>query len=179
MLFVGMLTGTWPYQVLMGSIKPMAGEWGLVALMGMAIGIAAAGNATGRIVWGMTLDRLGYLRTHRLAQILAVAATLLMLTAGRSGPVFVLCAVLIGACYGSNFAIFPATVAKLYGVEHIGAVYSWIMTAQAIAALGAMLNGFLRDLTGSYLPGLATTVAMAIAGLIACAILARPPRPEQ
>jgi len=172
-LFVGMLGGTFPFLLVMANAKPIATDFGIGLATVLAVPAMAVGNAAGRIVWGYALDRVGTRRAVRAAQvIMLLSAAGLMACRGR--PAFFLAAAAgIGFCYGSNFAIYPATVARIYGAHRIGSVYPLVMVAQGISSSGPALAGCLNDLAGSYVPGMAVGAGVAAAGLIVSVLLAR------
>ena len=174
-LFVGMFTGAFPYLVVMGNAKPLALDFGLGdSLAALAIGVIAIANASSRVFWGLTVDRVGPRRAMLTSQALAVAALIVLLTAGRHWPAaFVLSIMGIGFCYGSNLAIYPATITGIYGVHVLGSIYPFIIAAQGIASLGTTTNGFLKDATGSNIPGLLLALSVAVAGGGACVFLTR------
>lgn len=166
-LFAGMLFGTLPYLVVMGSVKPLSTSFGIgSAVAAMAISVVAAGNASGRIAWGFFVDRLGPRRAMLAAQSGMLGSILVLIFAGPAHTAAFLVATFgVGFCYGSNFSIYPATVSRLYGSHVLGSVYPFVMAAQAISSFGPTVNGALFDHTGSYLPGLAVTAVLAAAGI--------------
>lgn len=168
-LFLGMLCGTLPFLVVMGSAKEMARAFGIGEAALFCIGVMAAGNAIGRVFWGVTTDRLGSRHSMFLALSLLSALVLVLAFFGRLHPaVFLAAAAGIGFCYGSNFAIYPSAVSHLYGTHVLGTVYPLIMFAQGISSFATSLNGKLVDVTGSYLPGLMVSLGVAAAGIVAC-----------
>ena len=174
-LCAGMFTGTLPFLVVIGNAKPLAHDLGLSAsLAAIAISVLALGNAIGRIGWGWALDRLGSRRVMLSAQLMAIGCMVMLMTLGGLAPIAFFAAIFgVGLCYGSNFAIYPATVAKLYGAHVLGSVYPFIMLAQALSSFGAAANGALKDATNSNYPGLLFATGVAVAGHIACVILSR------
>ncbi len=173
-LFAGMFFGTFPYLLVMGSVKPMGAAFGIGAAAAWAITAVAGGNTAGRVFWGVFVDRMGPRVSMLAAQTIMLASLLLMGLAGSLHPaIFLLAAAFIGFCYGSNFAIYPSTVSRLYGARVLGSVYPFIMAAQGIASMGATINGVLRDRTGSYIPGLIMAVALTLAGLCVSVVLTR------
>ena len=173
-LFAGMFTGTLPFLVVMGNAKPLALDFGLEALAAVAISVLAIGNASGRIFWGLAIDRIGPRRSMLAAQALVIASMAILILLGRVAPaLFFISLFGVGFCYGSNFAIYPATVTRLYGVQFLGSVYPFIMAAQAISSFGSTANGLLKDAVGSSYPGLLLALTLATAGSIVCWILSR------
>jgi len=174
-LFVGMFTGTLPFLVVMGNAKPLALDFGLEhGLAATAIATLAIGNALGRIFWGVFVDRTGPRRSMHSAQAVMIVSLTLLIGLGRLTPAVFLASVFgVGFCYGSNFAIYPATVTRLYGVHVIGSVYPFIMAAQAISSFGPAVNGLLKDATGSGYPGLFFALSLAMCGSAVSIFLSR------
>ena len=175
-LFVGMLCGTLPYLVLIGNIRPIAAAWQVGAAVGLAIPALALGNAAGRVFWGAVVDRAGTRATVRAAQITAVVAVALVPFTGGRAWLFLPALAGVGFCYGSNFAIYPATIARVYGVEWLGSVYPWIMLAQGVSSFGPTIAGFLNDRTGRLTCGMALAAAVAVIGLVSGILLGRRQR---
>jgi hypothetical protein len=106
------------------------------------------------------------------AHVLAIVAMVMLIAFGGLTPVtFFLSIFGVGFCYGNNFAVYPATAVRLYGVHVLGSVYPFIMAAQTIASFAPTANGLLRDATGSNYPGLIFVLVTVVAGAIACRIL--------
>ena len=172
-LFTGMLCGTFPYLLVMGNVRSIAAAWDAGFAIALGIPAMAIGNSAGRIFWGYVLDAVGTRTAMRSAQgIMILSAIGLILSKGHP-PAFALAAAGIGFCYGSNFAIYPGTVARVYGAHLLGSVYPFVMAAQGISALGPALGGFLNDLTGNPLAGLSVGAGVAVAGFSVCTLLAR------
>lgn len=174
-LFAGMFTGTLPYLVVMGNAKPLALDFGLTErLAALAIGALALGNTFGRLFWGVVIDRIGPRRSILIAQAIVLGALLVLIALGAAvTPIFFLSIFVIGFCYGSNFAIYPATVARLYGAHVLGSVYPLIMLAQAFSAFAPTVNGALKDATGSPYPGLVFALVVTLAASALCFFLSR------
>ena len=174
-LFAGMFTGTFPFLVVMGNAKPLALDFGLApAVAALAISVLALSNALGRIGWGLAIDRIGPRHAIAAAQGVVIVSLIALITLGSRTPVAFFVGLFgVGFCYGSNFAIYPATVTKLYGAHVLGSVYPFIMAAQAISSFGPAANGWLKDVTASNYPGLALSLAVAVAGSITCLMLSR------
>jgi len=102
-----------------------------------------------------------------------LAGLTMLLTAGRSMPLFFVAVAAIAFCYGSSFAIFPATVARLYGVHVLGSIYPFIMMAQGLSSTAPLLNGAFYDRTHSYIPGLCVALGVTVVGVSACQLMAR------
>jgi OFA family oxalate/formate antiporter-like MFS transporter len=180
-LFVGMFTGTLPFLLVMGNAKPLALDFGFPeALAAMAVPVLAVGNAFGRGFWGLVIDRVGPRGSMLGAQGIMILAMVVLITWGdRTAAAFFGSTLAIGFCYGSNFAIYPATVSRLYGVHLFGSVYPFIVASQGISSLASTVNGLLKDATGSNLPGLGFALTVAVAGSVTCVVLTRPVAEEK
>jgi OFA family oxalate/formate antiporter-like MFS transporter len=174
-LFAGMFFGTLPYLVVMGAVKPLGAAFAIgPAAAAMAISTVALGNAVGRITWGQAVDRLGPRTAMIAAPSLMFAGVLTLILAGRlHAGLFLGSVSLIGFCYGSNFAIYPSTVVRLYGVGVFGSVYPFIMAAQGFSSLAPTFNGMLHDRTGSYIPGLVMAALLGAVGILTVTLLMR------
>ncbi len=175
-LFVGMLTGTVPFLLVIGNAKPLALDCGLPeALAAVTITVLAVGNALGRGFWGIVVDRVEPRYAMFGAQALALLAVAALIVWGRgTTAVFFASTFIIGFCYGANYAIYPAMVSRLYGVHLFGSVYPFVMASQVISSLAPTVNGLLKDTTGSNLPGLFFALAVALVGSVSCLLLTRP-----
>ncbi|MFB3892814.1 MAG: MFS transporter [Phycisphaerae bacterium] len=174
LLFVGMFVGTYPYLTVMYNAEKI-GEWFRVdsAAILMAISVVAVGNAAGRVFWGYIMEKIGTRASMLAAQAVAVVSMIAMLAWGSGSAVFLAAGVGVGFCYGSNFVIFPATIARQYGAHVLGSIYPLVMFAQGMSSFGPTVNGFFFDKTHSYLPGLWIALAVPAAGMAATAWLGR------
>ena len=141
-------------------IVPFARDQG-VSLAGASLALTAygIGSFAGRLLSGVTSDRLGTLTTIRTAYIaMTLAMVVLVWVPSR--------AAMLGsmAAFGAGFAAADTMVAKVipdvFGLRAIGAIMGVLTLGwRAGAALGPAAAGFLFDLTGSY------TVAFGVAPL--------------
>lgn len=171
-LCVAMFCGTLPGLLISGNLKPLGLSFGLPAVTAaLSISAFAAGSGGGRIVWGLLADRLGC-RRAALLSLAAIAASPLLLLAGRTEATFLAAALLAGFCYGSSFAIYPAQVAELWGARVMGTVYALVMVAHGLAAeAGPGTAGLLFDLTDSFAPALVLAAGSAAVGWVAYRVL--------
>ncbi len=172
-LVLSMLCGTFPYLIIMGRARLLPADMGMLPVAAMAIPMLSIGSASGRIGWGFILDRIGQRRTMLAAQTVMVTAVACLFTLGAASTwVFLPALFLIGSCYGSCFAIMPATVARQFGTHLMGTIYPLIMFGQALSSLGQPINGYLVDTFHSPYPGLGLGLGMAACGLVVTWILA-------
>ena len=154
-------------------VKPIAAAWDVGTVVLLAIPAVAAGNAAGRIFWGHMLDRIGTRRAMRGAQFSMLFGMSAIIFASGHPLLFLIAAMAIGFSYGSNFSIYPGTIARIYGPHVLGSVYPFVMLAQGFSSSGPATAGFLNDLTGSYLAGLCVGLGVALVGLVISIVLHR------
>lgn len=173
-LAAGIFTSTLPGLMIVSPLKAMGESFGVWAGSAvLAVSALAVGNASGRIAWGFIFDRLGRRRSTMTLQALIAASVAVLLAPALAplGPAaraaaFIAAAAFVGFCYGGCFAVYPGSVAQLYGPEIMGTVYPMVLFAHGISAIfGPYLGGLARDLTGSFVPALAVSLAVALAGL--------------
>jgi len=169
LILLGMFSGTFAGLLIIGNLKPMMLAAGLEeAIATLCISVFAAGNITGRVLWGQISDRLSPWKTILAAKLIFIfAITLLMMTGSDSALVLVAC-FSVGLGFGSCFVIYAAAVADLYGVKLFGKLYPLVFAAYGLAALtGPQTGGWLADFSGSYIWGMATgTTLIIISGFL-------------
>ena len=110
------------------------------ALAAAGVSIIAVGSTLGRTIWGFCSDKLGRYNTLIIMAgcvgllgfcgFLCVKLSLLV-------P-FIVCAVLIAACYGGSMGVYPALTADVFGQRHNGINYGIMFTGFAVAAFLAL-----------------------------------------
>jgi OFA family oxalate/formate antiporter-like MFS transporter len=102
---------------------------GAAAVMAVAIL-----NSLGRIVWGKISDNYG--REKTLMMIFSLCgATMLLLNAFTSYPLFLIGVAIIGFCFGGFLALYPAITADYFGTKNVGANYGLVFTAYGAGGL--------------------------------------------
>jgi sugar phosphate permease len=112
-----------------------------------------------------------------------LAATGALLTLGivlmlgiRSAAQGYLAASVFGFGLGALLTLLPIAWADYFGRTHFGAIRGIALSAQVLAqAVGPLLSGVLRDMTGNYRLALQSFAALAALSIVA-ALLARQPR---
>ncbi|MGD0088401.1 MAG: OFA family MFS transporter [Planctomycetota bacterium] len=115
------------------------------------VAFLAVGNASGRILAGMLSDRIG--RRGTMLIVFVFQAVLMFALPQISGmeygtafTVFVVLAVLLGANYGANLTVFPATTKDYFGLKNFGVNYGWVFTAWGVGAVVlAQISGKVYD----------------------------------
>jgi MFS family permease len=102
------------------------------------------------------------------------ASTLVMLTV-RTTPQAFLGAGLFGFGVGGVLTLLPLAWADFFGRANFGAIRGIALSAQVSAqAVGPILSGTLRDLSGSYVRSLECFAVLSILSVIVALVLRRP-----
>lgn len=137
------------------------------------LSLVLLGSITGRLLMGWLADR--WAKKHVMLLIYSiVAATIPLLLFADSWTVLHLFAVLFGIGLGGDYMIIPLMAAELFGVQRLGRVMGFVLTADGVAeALSPMLVAAIRDRAGTYRPGFLLLMALAAIGAAAVAMLPR------
>ena len=147
MYFAGSAAGLTYISVAQGLGKKALGEWAFLAVV-----VLAVGNAGGRVLAGMISDRIGRPWTLFGAFVVQAGAlfALYLSKGGASVPVLMVILVLVGANYGANLALFPASAKEFFGLKNFGMNYGVLFSAWGMAGLVMpWVNGKITDITGS------------------------------
>jgi MFS family permease len=106
-----------------------------------------------------------------------LALSALLMTRIASAADGTLAAAVFGLGIGGILTLLPVAWADYFGRENYGAIRGLALSAQVLAqAIGPLLAGALRDITGDY--GLSLNCFAVLAGVsVMVALAARPPRP--
>jgi len=142
----------------------------LVALM-------AIGNAGGRLIAGSFSDRIGRIRTM---QIFTVLQMLLMFAMPSLNSVALLvpAAILIGACYGSNLALFPSITKDFFGLKNFGVNYGLVFTSWGVGSILAVVSGIIHKRTGSFDNAFYLSGGLLVASIAITFLIKKPAKPE-
>ena len=156
-------------------LVPFAKSVGLPATAAtLTLLIAAAGNASGRILSGYLSDHIGRLQTLRL--MIFVSALLMPLIANVTQLVFVYALIFaVYYCFGTLLSVFPSTTADFFGTKNLGVNYGWVFTAYAIAGIvGPKIGGSMFVKYNNYTVAFYTAGVLAIIAFIAILFAHRP-----
>ncbi len=142
------------------------------------VAVLAVGNAAGRVIAGMTSDRIGGTRTMLVVFVLQ-AVMMGVLSFARTPGMLVPVAAFVGFCYGANLALFPSTTQGYFGTKNYGVNYGLVFTAWGMGGVfGSMTAGSIVDSTGGY--GIAYAVAAGLCIIAAALTFAtKPPKPAE
>jgi hypothetical protein len=121
LLFWALASGAGGALVLVNNLAQIAASVGSSAEPASLVALFSVCNAAGRLAMG-AVGSLPVPRPAFLVGSLAVmAATLLSLTAGTPGALYISVA-LVGGCFGSFWTFCPVVVTELFGEKHSGAI---------------------------------------------------------
>ena len=135
------------------------------------ISLVLVGSIAGRLLMGWLADRWSRKRVMLLIYLI-VAGSIPLLWAAPSPATLRAAAVVFGIGLGGDYMIIPLMAADLFGLRRMGRVMGIVLTADGVAeAAVPMAVAALRDRSGSYGPGFALLVALAVLGAIAISLL--------
>lgn len=170
LMMVGIIAKVAPEQL---GDPEFALKWGYTLTVALAIG-----NGLGRPAAGMLSDSIG--RTRSMIIVFLAQAVLVGWVLGISHTLTVLLVVAagIGAMYGANLTLFPATTADFFGTKNLGVNYGLVFTAWGVGgAAGSYFSGFAKQIFGSFTPAY-TVAAVLLVVASGMTLLTKAPRPE-
>ncbi len=148
-------------------IVPHAMDMGISAISAATILSVLGGvSIVGRLVMGSAGDRIG----SKLALIICFAillVTMLWLQIAGALWMFYLFAAIYGFAHGGFFALVSPTVAELFGIRAHGVILGIVLFSGTIGGgIGAVLAGYIFDITNSYQLVFLILAVLSITGLI-------------
>jgi sugar phosphate permease len=140
------------------------------------LSLVLVGSLVGRVVMGWLADR--WSKKHVMLLIYLIVALSVPLFVLAPGPGFLrVAAFVFGVGLGGDYMIIPLMAAELFGVRLLGRVMGIVITADNVAeATAPMAVAAIRDHAGSYGPGFALLVGLAVLGAVSVAFLPRGDR---
>ncbi len=155
---------------------PIFRELGHVSaeMAGSLVGVAALGNAFGRVFWAWASDFLT--RRVTFAAIFVIEAAILAIfpslhsTAGLTAAAF-----LVLVCFGGSVGTMPAFAADCFGSLNVGSIYGAMLMAWGLGTVaGSSLLAEIHERCGGYGPALHILAVLALASAILPLVI-RPP----
>jgi MFS family permease len=167
MCSIGAVGGTMQNLKLYLSLDQQYGQGEVARILSLVL----AGSIVGRLLMGWLADR--WARKHVMIMIyVIVAAAIPLLFLADSWTMLHVFAVLFGIGLGGDYMIIPLMAADLFGVQRLGRVMGFVLTADGVAeAVSPMLVAGLRDRMGSYRPGFMLLMILAAIGAAAVSLL--------
>ena len=156
----------------------MLGEKGITAAQaGSLFVVLGSVGLFARLSVGWLLDRFPGNLIGMAAQLLPVAACLLLLPAHPSASVLLTVVALFGLATGAEIDVVLYQATRHFGLRAFGALFSGIITFGALfSAIGPYAAGWLHDRTGSYNGLLMLVMAAMTVGALAMAATGRVKR---
>lgn len=153
-LFCGFFPGSCVGLMSIGNIKPLGLSLDLNLLVaGAAVTVIAVFNTLGRVGWGL----IGSVIDGKKAIIISLLSTSIVCLAvpfAVTGNItFQIFAVLAGFNYAACLVLYAAEIARFYGTERMGVIYSILMLSNGLAGfIAPPLAGKIFDTMGTYTP---------------------------
>ena len=157
-------------------LVPLVTDLGFSLTVGASVlAVSGVPGIIGRIVMGITVDRIGNRQAFIIGFILAAASALWLLIAKEMWALY-LFAVILGFSWGGLATVRAPMVAEIFGLGSLGVLLGITELAVAIGhAIGSFSAGWIFDVTGSYQSALLITAALSIAAAVIVPLL----RPEK
>ncbi|HTV00158.1 MAG TPA: MFS transporter [Luteitalea sp.] len=167
MCSIGAVGGTMQNLKLYLSLDQHYGQGEVARILTLVL----AGSIIGRLLMGWLADQ--WARKHVMLLIyVIVAAAIPLLLLADSWTMLHVFAILFGIGLGGDYMIIPLMAADLFGVQRLGRVMGFVLTADGVAeAFSPMLVAGLRDRMGSYRPGFLLLMTLAAIGAGAVLLL--------
>lgn len=156
--FWGLLCGIFPGLciglMVIGNIKPFGLSLNLTSTVaGAAVAVIALSNALSRLIWGLTGGLMEGKKVILFSLISTAAVCLATPFVIHNALTFQLFTVVLGFNYASCWVLYAAEIARTYGPERMGTIYSTLLLSNGIAGFMAPpVAGKIFDTTGSYTP---------------------------
>lgn len=140
------------------------------------VGIASAGNGLGRVLCGLSFDRLGRKRTILLANFCTQLAPLTMLTAFVCDSLILaaISLLLSGLSFGTCPTIGSVLMSSFFGMKNFPVNYSLSNSKMIFSSLGATAASHLLAATGSYTAPYIMLAVLAFASFILSFFIKKP-----
>lgn len=150
MLFYGMFAGTFAGLMIVGNLVSIGIDYNLAHAHALfAVSVFAAGNTTGRLLWGYFYDRFSVMCI--LFSQLVLLLSLIVLANITGYITFFLASFLCGFGFGGCFCVYAAAMVDEYDEKLFTKLYPVCFVGYGIAGLMApSAAGFVADKTGSY-----------------------------
>ncbi|MCA1649741.1 MAG: MFS transporter [Acidobacteria bacterium] len=140
------------------------------------LSLVLVGSIVGRLLMGWLADRWSKKYVMVLIYTIVAASIPLFILAPTPGLLKV-SALVFGVGLGGDYMIIPLMAAELFGVWILGRLMGVILTVDGVAeSVVPMAVATLRDRTGSYGPGFAVLVALAVLGAAVVSLIPRTAR---
>jgi OFA family oxalate/formate antiporter-like MFS transporter len=170
MMLLGCLSGL----MIVPFAKIMAADAGLSETMATsAIMLIAVANASGRLFWGASGDKIGRVKTISL--MLLVGGTASLVLTQLDGIMTLVGIGFITFCYGGFLGAMPATVGEFFGMKNVGVNYGMVLLFFGFGAFVApQISGMIKDTTGTLTMALIIGGVAQLCGLFLAYLASKP-----
>ena len=141
------------------------------AIAAGVLAIIGGGGFAGRFIIGGAADKIGSKKALLLSFAGATAALFWLLASQRAWMFFPF-AVVFGLAYGAFSTLIGLVVAEFFGVAALGVVLGVALLGTALGeALGALLPGYVFDITGSYELAFIICAVLSLVGMVLSLLL--------
>jgi len=165
-------------QMIIAFARPITVDRGFEAVAALSVILLAVFNSTGRIIWGLILDKIGSSKTI-LILLLGTAVGSFFVMQVQGFWVFILIA-LIAFFFGGLLVSFPPLTANLFGAKNMSANYGIVLISFGVGAvLASQIAGFYRNRAeyaadvGLMFPAFVIAALCAVAGIVMMLILSK------
>ncbi|XBI77727.1 hypothetical protein VPH35_087549 [Triticum aestivum] len=152
LLFVAMACGMGSGLATVNNISQIGGSLGYTSReTSTLVSLWSIWNFSGRFGAGYVSDH--FLRSRGVGRPFFIAATLLVMGVGHAiissgfhASLYV-GSVLVGLCYGSQWALMPSITSEIFGLNHFGTIFNTVAVASPVGSyiLSVCVVGFIYD----------------------------------
>ena len=183
--FWGLFCGFFPASCVglmsIGNIKPLGLSLDLNPVAaGAAVTVISLFNTSGRVIWGL----IGSLIDGKKAILVSLISTSIVCLAQpftvTGNITFQIFAIFAGFNYGACLVLYAAEIARAYGAEKMGVIYSTLVLSNGLAGfIAPPLAGKIFDMTGTYTPAFLIFGSVAFISIFFFYYIYRPDRKSQ
>ena len=151
---------------IMVHIVPHAHELGIAAARAASV-LAVIGGVSmaGRVITGITIDRIGSKRAMMCCFGLLIAGLVWLQTAHELWMLY-LFAIVYGFAHGGFFTAISPIVAEFFGIRSHGVLFGIVAFSGTVGgAIGPVMTGYIFDVTATYSPAFWLFTVLSALGL--------------
>ena len=173
LLWTGFGAAVFSGLMVIGHAAEIARSDQLAHLIWIAPALIAGFNLAGSLSGGHLADAMAP-RLLLAGLAIVLSGVLAVLAVSAPGLPVLAGLACVGFCYGAIISIYPAIIAKRYGMANSARIFGRVFTAWGTAGLaGPWLAGALFDATGGYMIALAVAAGLSLVSALAVDVLFR------
>jgi OFA family oxalate/formate antiporter-like MFS transporter len=148
-------------------VAPMAKDYGVVAILPIALLIDNLVNGGSRILFGWVSDKVGREVTMAIAFVLMSLGLLGLIFVAGNPVGFVICAAATFLASGEIYSLFPSSCTDLFGTKYATTNAGLLYTAKGTASLIVPITSLIFKATGTWavVLGILVAATVIVAGL--------------